>query len=233
MTKRCHTLTVLWVRDQNDTPNTVKIMSRVTAYPTIEWIRNRAADRAPLSRVPHAAPMRPMDHASGLATETASCLRGVLRQEIEVHADEWVATPDGEMPVDIILTCGARRIAVCLGPAYCGSGRNQDALVLVYGGYDALHRIRTGRGREAAIDIAHLLMAIHPTWFSNVGSLSLGRRSTQEMVLGCMMGIGSLVKGTAVAGVYLDSMRLHVASDWVHAFEEALRGGAAPQITAA
>lgn len=208
-------------------------MSRVTAYPTIEWIRNRAADRSPVARLNEASPMRAMDRVGGLAYETTACLRGVLRQEVEVLLDEWVATPDGELPVDFVLTCGARRIAICVGPAYDASGRNQDALILVYGGFDALHRIRTGRGREAATDIAHLLMTIHPTWFTNVGRLTLGRRSTQEMVLGCMVGMGHSVQGTQIAGIYLDSMRLHVASDWVHAFEEALRGGAAPQITAA
>ena len=85
---------------------------RVTAFPTVEWLRQRAADRQPVSRA--------ADRPAGTRPSRAQLLSGILRPmlaaETRLEEQKWVATPDGELPVDLVIHAGNRRIAVCCSP---------------------------------------------------------------------------------------------------------------------
>ncbi|MDE2997165.1 MAG: hypothetical protein OXT73_10590 [Bacteroidota bacterium] len=189
---------------------------RVTAYPTVEWLRQCAADRQPLSR--------PADRLVDVRPSRVQLLAGILRPmlgtETRIEEDKWVATPDGELPVDLVMYSSDRRIAVCCSPRWYEECRGQDALSLVYGGFDMLVRIQLNSDPVDAVDAAWAIMNQVPSAFSNFGRLSLGRRASEEIR---KAGANSCAYGSESVGVRV--MRLHVATDWVRAFENALRGG--------
>lgn len=192
----------------------------VSAFPTIAWLQQRAADRAPAARIEsHRLPARPSP-----AMRLLQALRPMLDAEVRVEEHVWVATPDGELPVDFTLQYKGKKIAFCCRPSWIDAHSDQDALTLVYGGHEALYRCELNETHEAAVDAAYTLMQALPTWFSSFGRLSLGRRATDAVVVSAASnsGKGWSVRGT---GCHITALRLHVASDWVVAFERALRGG--------
>jgi len=199
----------------------------VSAFPTVQWLQQRAADRGPAPRpARHRLSPRP-SRAEGLLRE----LRPMLEATVTVEEACWVATPDGELPVDIVLHKGGKRIAVCCRPANIESNSDQDALMLVYGGFDVLYRCSVDASSEAMLDVAYALMQAHPVWFSAFGRLSLGRRASAFMV---GAALSAKDKQRRLCGPFgaIEALRLHVASDWVNAFERALRGGGRMSLSA-
>lgn len=200
---------------------TSKSTIRVSAYPTVEWLRQRAADRQPLSR---SADRLPLVRATR-ADQLAAVLRPMLSSAVRMEEQVWVATPDGEMPVDLVLHLGGRTVAIACGPHWLAEQEGQDALSLVYGGFDAFVRCRFDGSHDGAVDAAYALMSRFPGLFSAFGRLSLSRRVSDSM-------IRALTERDDQAGWHLDAghvrmqvLRLQVATDWVRAFEAALRGG--------
>lgn len=192
----------------------------VSAFPTVEWLRQRAADRQPASRQNVLRfPSRPSP-----AYRMICAIQSMLDASVRLEERCWVATPDGELPVDIVLHRGGKRLAICCRPAWVEADSDQDALVLVYGGFDVLYRCAIEESLESVVDAAYALMQAHPTWFSAFGRLSLGRRASQGMVSAALR---ATQRGWKVTGPHsaVQALRLHVASDWVKAFERALRGG--------
>jgi hypothetical protein len=201
---------------------------RVSAFPTIEWLRQRAADRQPLAR---AAERLPLTRASR-TDQLVAVLRPMLSKAVRLEVGAWVATPDGELPVDIVLHLGGRTVAVSCGPHWVAEQEGQDALSLVYGGFDAFVRCRFDGTYDSAVDAAYALMTRFPGLFSAFGRLSLARRSSDAM-------IRALTDRETQPGWVLDAghvrmrvLRLQVATDWVRAFEAALRGGRALPLSA-
>lgn len=192
----------------------------VTAFPTIEWLRQRASDRQPVSRQPiKQLPSRPSP-----ATRLLRAIRSMLDASVRIEERCWVATPDGELPVDIVLHRGGKRIAICCRPGWVEADSDQDALVLVYGGFDILYRCSVEESLESVVDASYALMQAHPTWFSAFGRLSLGRRASDGMVSAALRATESGWKAAGPHGS-VQALRLNVATDWVKAFERALRGG--------
>lgn len=151
-------------------------------------------------------------------------MRPMLQASVRVEEHSWVATPDGELPVDFTLHLNGKKVAFSCRPSWIDAHSDQDALTLVYGGYDALYRCAMDETLEAAVDAAYAIMQALPTWFSSFGRLSLGRRASDSVVTAALANTG---KGWSVCGTgsRVESLRLNVASDWVLAFERALRGG--------
>ena len=192
----------------------------VSAFPTVAWLQNRSADRAPVLRMESPRlPGRPTATMRLLQT-----LRPMLQACVRIEERCWVVTPDGELPVDFTLHLNGRKVAFSCRPSWVDADSDQDALTLVYGGYDALYRCAMDDSLEAAVDSAYAIMQALPIWFSSFGRLSLGRRASDCVVQAMLAGNG---KGWSVTGKgsRIEALRLHVASDWVLAFERALRGG--------
>lgn len=194
---------------------------RVSAFPTVEWLRQRAADRQPLARSSERLPLTRATRVDQLV----AVLRPMLSKAVRLEVGAWVATPDGEMPVDIALHLGGRTVAIACGPHWVAEQEGQDALTLVYGGFDAFVRCRFDGSHDGAVDAAYALMSRFPGLFSAFGRLSLSRRVSDTM-------IRALTEREEQPGWFLDAghvhvrvMRLQVATDWVRAFEAALRGG--------
>ena len=221
MTKWCHTHGGILgpnekrYPDMNTSPRTI-----VSAFPTVEWLQQRAADRMPASN--HA--MRRLPRRPSPAGRLLAAMQTMLDASVRVEEGRWVATPDGELPVDIVLHKGGKRIAICCQPAWVDAITDQDALMLVYGGFDVLYRCSVSESLESVVDAAYALMQAHPAWFSAFGRLSLGRRASDGMVTAALSATdkGWMVRGPQCS---VQALRLHVASDWVRAFERALRGG--------
>ncbi|MDA0378614.1 MAG: hypothetical protein O3C45_00840 [Bacteroidetes bacterium] len=194
---------------------------RVSAFPTIEWLRQRAADRQPASR----SMDRPNAFRPTRAAMLASVLHPMLSRSVRIEENVWVATPDGDMPVDIVLHLGGRTVAIACGPHGLVAQEGQDALSLVYGGFDAFVRCGFDGTHDEAVDAAYALMTRFPGLFSAFGRLSLSRRATDGMIKA--LADREVGKGWHIASdrVRLHALRLQVASDWVQAFESALRGG--------
>lgn len=199
----------------------------VSAFPTVEWLQQRAADRQPVTnQAMRRLPSRPSPSGRLLAA-----MRTMLDASVRVEENRWVATPDGELPVDIVLHKGGKCIAICCRPAWVASASDQDALMLVYGGFDVLYRCTVDESLESTVDAAYALMQAHPAFFSAFGRLSLGRRASDAMVTAALRATekGWMVEGP---GGTVQALRLNVASDWVQAFERALKGGSDLAISA-
>jgi len=192
----------------------------VSAFPTVEWLQQRAADRQPVMN--HA--MRRLPSRPSPAGRLLAAMQTMLDASVRVEECRWVATPDGELPVDIVLHKGGKRIAICGRPTWVDAASDQDALMLVYGGFDVLYRCTVDESLESVVDAAYALMQAHPAFFSAFGRLSLGRRASDAMVTAALHATD---KGWMVKGPFgtVQALRLHVASDWVRSFERALRGG--------
>ncbi len=221
MTKWCHTpVRILGPNDKRYPDMNTSPRITVSAFPTVEWLQQRAADRGSAAR--HT--LRPLPTRPSAAGRLLGAMRAMLDTSVRVEEGHWVATPDGELPVDIVLQKGDKRIGICCRSAWVASASDQDALMLVYGGFDVLYRCTVDASLESVVDAAYALMQAHPTWFSAFGRLSLGRRASDAMVASALCGTE---KGWNVAGPFgmVEALRLRVASDWVRAFERALRGG--------
>lgn len=192
----------------------------VSAFPTVAWLKQRAGDRSPIMRVEsRRLPERPSP-----AVRLLQAMRPMLQASVRIEEHCWVATPDGELPVDFTLHLNGKKVAITCRPSWIDADSDQDALTLVYGGYDALYRCAMNETLEAAVDTAYAIMQALPTWFSNFGRLSLGRRASNSVMAAALDNGG---KGWSVSGIgsRVEALRLHVATDWVVAFERALRGG--------
>lgn len=193
-------------------------MIRVSAFPTVEWLHSRAADRpavpAPGHRSPgctrrHSMPAR--RSARGLSFDRRTFVRilsDAVARDVSVHASEWVATPEGEQQVDIVIRRGDRHVGLMIGRRYEQDVETMDALRLVYGRFDALFRI-TGTGEGPSVhDVLYALVCEKPTWFTAAGRMEAGRRASDTALVRVRAGIRR--------------MRLSRANEWVVAFEKAL-----------
>ncbi len=202
-------------------------MVQVSAYPTIEWIRNQKVDRGPVRRV--------LSSHSGVLRQKATSVMDLLQQELgpilqrDVYLERsvWIATPDGELEAALILEKDGEKIALRTSGRYGRPEAGQDALVLVYGGFTALHRMtisgsRTPAGLDQIVsDLTYALMCEYPGWFSNYGKLAAGRKASDEMIVEASSNRSRRLQTPLLS---LERMRLCVASDWVAPFENTLRG---------
>ncbi len=195
---------------------TEKTMVRVSAWPTIDW----------LSRTGDAAKMN-VDLATDPVAETSSCLERLSgwlarwsRTGVEIQSDIWIRTPNGEEYVDLMFIHRGRRIGVRFTGRYERETSERDAIVLVYGRFDSLYRIRGGGSKRGMIDAAYLLVSLYPTCFTVAGRFEAGRMASDEAVLS-----GSELSERGWIGldsVHIQRSRLSRANDWVRAFESGL-----------
>ncbi|MBT3447829.1 MAG: hypothetical protein HOC28_04995 [Bacteroidetes Order II. Incertae sedis bacterium] len=201
---------------------TLTDMIQVSAYPTVEWLKTRATDRTPIAPRPNR--LRSLSVSSVLASR----LREVLSDTVQIERNVWVATPEGELEVGVVIQKGNRRIAICETPRYRLKSDLSDALILVYGGFDSLYRLHSDQSVEALHDTVYALMCDLPTWFSNFGRMSAGRAATSNAIFAGNQDRLAFGDSFKTSRVRLDRMRLCVATDWVEMFEKALGAGQRP-----
>lgn len=218
-------------------------MIRVTAWPTVEWLHNRRVDRQPVETGRRGRPGADNAFRGRQVAETTS-YRGPVAQTgtharppapsirfaavlsraavtgTEVKASEWVSTPDGELPVAVVLERSGRRIAVCFSDRYESASESQDALVLVYGGFDALYCVRRVHTEDQTHDLVYALMCDLPSWFTLEGRIRAGRLASALAVVNVHTGNGR--RRQLLGGASLERIRLCVASDWAQSFENVL-----------
>ncbi|NQV73857.1 hypothetical protein HQ496_12100 [bacterium] len=191
-------------------------MIRVSAYPTVEWLKSRACDREAIQS------LQLRRNPASFASRLAMRLQEVVSDAVTIEERVWITTPDGESEVQIVIKNGLRRIAVQISSAYCHQEEASDAVSLVYGRFEALHRIDGDATNEALHESVYALMCDRPTWFSNFGRLSAGRMATNEIVLTANSHHEHHEEWISTARVRISRMRLCKANDWVRAFELAL-----------
>lgn len=142
------------------------------------------------------------------------------RTGVDIKSDVWIRTPNGEDHVDLILTHRGRRVGIRITERYERETTERDAIILVYGRFDALYRVRSTRGNRGMLDAAYLLVSIYPSWFTVAGRFEAGRMASDEAVL-----TGSALSDRGWVGletVHVQRIRLSRANDWVRAFESGL-----------
>lgn len=192
-------------------------MIRVTAYPTVEWIRNRASDR---SAIVHSSARLPL--SGSFSDRLVSQLKPLLQETVAIEASVWIATPDGETEINIVLQKGRRKIAICVSARYDVANHQTDSLALVYGGFEALYRVQCDRTDRALNDLIYGLMCEKPSWFSNFGRLVVGRKASEAAILGSAFSQSHGSTLLDLDHIQLKRLKLSKANDWVAHFEMAL-----------
>lgn len=208
-------------------------MISVSAYPTVEWLHARAADRPAVSgRAYDRMHAGTRDRATGTTPRTAhptalsprafieavtERLREIVADGVSVHVNEWVSTPEGEQTVDIVVRAGDRSIGILIDRRYEQDTETLDALRLVYGHFDTLYRIGRHVQKGLVSDLLNTIVCDKRNWFTSSGRLEV-RRSASSMALRTVGPAGTLRSG----GQAVRRMRLSRANEWVKAFERAL-----------
>ncbi len=197
-------------------------MVRTSAFPTVEWltrIGRRPVTEAPDSEQAHFSGSRPSNLSNSIARQLKAWCKGntIVAQRV------WVRTPNGEDSVDIVLERKNRRIGIRFSSRYETDCDNVDALVLVYGRFDALYRISNATPESAKIkagDISYSILSMYPSWFTSEGRVAAGRAAGTEALLHSdKLAWQGVLK---LPGALINRIRLSRASDWVTAFERAL-----------
>ncbi len=196
-------------------------MTYVTAWPTLSSLRTTPVDRAPVGRQ-RSSMLMPQRSIQARVLER---LDVTLATTVSIKTMQWVATPRGELPVSCTLEGHGKRIAIQFSARTDTDWAAEDALVLVYGGFDSLYRVHIEPGTGKVDDFLLALMNDHAGLFSHVGRLSIGRRASQAMVWRMTASSSSPRRMLQADGLWMRRMRLHVASDWVSAFERELGAG--------
>ncbi|NNF04373.1 MAG: hypothetical protein HKN17_07900, partial [Rhodothermales bacterium] len=105
----------------------------------------------------------------------AGRLRDITVRGVSVHVDEWVVTPEGEQPVDIVVRGGDRSVAILVDRRYERDIRTLDALRLVYGRFDTLYRLSRNDTSESINDTLYAIACEKRRWFTLPGCLDLLR----------------------------------------------------------
>ncbi len=192
-------------------------MIRVSAFPTVEWLRNRACDRHPATsnvgrRLRLLSP----------SARFASRLKEVVSPQVVVDQGVWISTPEGEVEVPIVLKQGAKRIAICFSDRYGTDSAPTDSLLLVYGRFDGLYRVDCDQSVQAMHDAMYALMGDRALWFSNFGRLSIGRLVSDTALLESTFVEPHQTTLLETDLVKVTRMRMCKANDWVALFERAL-----------
>jgi hypothetical protein len=161
-------------------------------------------------------------HLPSGATRLAARLKEVLNDRTTIERNVWISTPEGETEVQIVLKNGNRRLAICFTDSYGMQSDLSDALVLVYGRFEALYRVQSDGSETALNDGVYALMCERPTWFSNYGRLSVGRLVSDAALIASGFDEANQTILMCTDRVVLSRMRLCKANDWVDAFEKAL-----------
>ena len=198
-------------------------MIQVTAYPTLEWLRTRARDRGPVMSSDYS--VRSDRTRTNVINRLASRFRQVLVGETQIDVGVWISTPNGEKEVGLVIRHRDRNIAICDSRYYGLNPQCSDAVALVYGGFEALYRFRGNPTEEVVNDIVYMVMCDRASWFTNFGRLSVGRKVSDETLLGTGTQQDRSTFLIDSDEVCLTRMRLCVASDWVDPFERALDAG--------
>ncbi len=194
-------------------------MVRISAFPTIEWLSERGDAPLDVQSVP-AGGSRIIRNRNDIRTRLADILNVWSNESTVIRTDAWVATPNGEKHIDIVLSRSGRRIGIRLAGPYEGEEDYDDAIALVYGRFDVVHRIHYAGESVPVVDLAYTIQTSHPAWFSENGRITAGRQASSEALLSAhkLDQTGALrLRSTRITRI-----RLSHASDWVEAFEAAL-----------
>ncbi len=197
-------------------------MVRASAYPTVEWLTRTG--RTPVSQISGSN----SDHSirtksTRISDSVAKQLRAWSKGNTVVAQQVWIQTPNGEDSVEIVIEHKTRRVGIRFSNRYEGDSDDADALVLVYGRFDALYRITNMTNPSAtaeAGDISYSIVSMYPSWFTSEGRVAAGRLAGSDALLNSdRLGWKGVLQ---LPGALIKRIRLSRASDWVTAFERAL-----------
>ncbi|GMQ81773.1 MAG: hypothetical protein BMS9Abin05_1209 [Rhodothermia bacterium] len=222
MTIRCHTPIIRLLAKKKHEFKKPVIMVRTSAYPTVEWLTRTG--RTPVSRESESGKgLSRSPRSSDISNSVAGQLKAWCKGNTIVAQSIWIRTPNGEDPVDIVIERKNRRIGIRFSSRYEIDSDNSDALVLVYGRFDALYRITHATHESTKVkagDISYSIVSMYPGWFTSEGRVAAGRSAGTEALL---HSDGLAWKGVLqLPGALINRIRLSRASDWVAAFERAL-----------
>lgn len=192
-------------------------MPRVSAFPTVEWLRSLSlpAPKGSFTTRRDNAPER-----------LGRLVESVMLPGVRVEWNTWISTPNGDVDVDVLVCSGERRMAVVMTGAYERDAAGIDALRLVYGRTDVLLRLRGPVTTEALYDVLLAMVVEKPSWFTGIGRVRAGRWATSRAVV----TLGTQPVNRCRAGIpfwnlgchRISRMRMRCASDWVRPFEQEL-----------
>ena len=193
-------------------------MVRASAFPTVEWLLRSSCSSTPSSSSVHSRTSRRTKFDSALVF--GNLLSEWKCSNTSVAQNSWIRTPNGEELVDVVVRRRDRRIGIRFSNPYEKDYDRSDALVLVYGRFDMIFRISAVPEEESVRDCAYAILSMVPSWFTAQGRMIAGRRVSPEALVNvdrlASTGMLFLPSGS------ITRIRLSRASDWVHAFEQAL-----------
>ncbi|NNE68804.1 MAG: hypothetical protein HKN29_00420 [Rhodothermales bacterium] len=193
-------------------------MQAITVNPSVaQLIENRQpvqqrtdadALRAPLPR----KAQRP--DASRMLVHT---LRRALNSDCLMNMGQVIATPIGSVTADVVLESNGRRVALLVGE----SAAQREAVLLVYGAFDAIFRVSALDASQCALAVVSLLETSEPQLFkahrtARLASLTSVRRVHTGRTT--LMAEGWDGRMTAT----LHRRRINRHGEWVQDFEQAV-----------
>lgn len=204
-------------------------MTRVSAFPTVKWLETRSPDRPPLGTTRSSRPSAGLSAARPApspGSRLGKLIEQVMAPGVRVACDTWISTPNGDQDVDVLISCGDRRLAIVFSGAYEHRAAEMDAVRLVYGRADVLLRLRGDAGARAMYNVLLAVVVEKPGWFSAAGRVKAGRWATPQAAIALSMApTGRCVDGVPfwnLGDSRVSRMRMRCASDWVRPFEAAL-----------
>ena len=160
-------------------------------------------------------PVRRGEESNSVPRLLVHALRRGLVSATAMRMGQEIATPAGPVRAEIVLQRERRRVALVVqdGP------QERDALLMVYGGFDAVYRIPERDATWAAVAVTALLAEAEPELFGNsdgprlaslfqVRSLTVGRSTLRATGW----------DGGIVATVH--RRRINRPAEWVAAFKQ-------------
>jgi hypothetical protein len=197
-------------------------MHTLSPHPTVESLaRSRAASKAQAQSDP--AGRGHVDRealASRSAQPVSRLFRHALRRALApstlMQIEKSVATPVGPVQADFMLATEKKRIALVVAPFL----QEREALLLVYGGFDALYRISPADARNQTLATVVLLEAAEPGLFSGEVARLSGLVSVRSVHAGRMVMKAEGWDGVLLATLY--RRRINRPGEWASEFEGAL-----------
>ncbi|MFT5142043.1 MAG: hypothetical protein ACI80V_002664 [Rhodothermales bacterium] len=143
-------------------------------------------------------------------------LRRALSPSTVMQIGEFVATPIGPVLADFILVQDERRIAIVVAPSL----HAREALLLVYGGFDALYRISPLDAKNQTLAAVMLLEAAETGLFSGGVARLSGLMSVRSVHAGRTTLTAEGWDGALLAT--LSRRRINRPGEWASEFEGAL-----------
>lgn len=195
-----------------------KVMQAITVNPSVEQLtqnRRSAPERTDAQSL--RAPLRRKAQRPEASRMLVHTLRRALNQDCAMQIGQLVQTPIGSVGADVVLTSHGRRVALLVGE----SAAEREAVLLVYGAFDAIFRVSALDARQGALAVTSLLESAEPTLFKSnrtarLASLTSVRKVHNGRTTLMAEGWDGLMTAT------LHRRRINRPGEWARDFEEAV-----------